>query len=428
MSKDNTPGPGPESNIRNPAITGQGPLCVGVVGLGPVGELSVKLAVRADFKVVGYDCDSYKVDEFRSNNCTDNILVVSDNPACLAETDVILVAIRLELQESGEMELEPLQKLATVLNTLPPMQRLILLETTTPPGVTRQFAEKWLQPYGDGRFLVAHCPERLKVGNTEEDLLRVPRLAGGVCTEATHLACQFLECLGIQAVPVSAPEVSELSKLLENAFLTVGIGLAGEITRISHALSIDAYEVCQAASTKPDGYFPFWPGPGIGGHCLPNDLYLLRQAATDLGVNTPILDGASHSIKKLTPGVVRRMEMLLKAGGQCLENARIWIIGIGFKAGSSDMTRTPAIDLVRELRSRRALPIYSDSNNNQFKVDDVPVERVPPETFPEAVAGAVILAGDRSIDLATLNERIPVILDAGGAKIMSGSSPRMRSL
>lgn len=428
MNEEKIFNPGSDSDAIVAAEVGRVPLCIGVVGLGPVGTLSVKLAVRAGFKVVGYDRSPRRVDEFRSNNRVDRALLVSHDPECLAGTDVILVAVRLEFSESGDIELEPLRKAAMMLNALPPMQRLVLLESTVPPGLTRRFAEEWLQPLQNGRFLVAHCPERLKVGDTEEDLLRVPRLVGGVCPEATRAACQVLKRLGVQPVPVSAPEVSELSKLLENAFLTVGIGLVGEITRISHKLSVNANEVAQAASTKPDGYFPFWPGPGVGGHCLPNDLRLLRQTAAVEGVSAPILDGASCSIELLTPSVVSRLDMLLKEKGEHLENTRIWVIGIGFKVGSSDLANTPAIDLIRELRRRCALPIYSDSDNDQFGVDNMPVERVPPETFPEGVAGAVILAGDQSINLSALDGRIPVILDVGGAKVMSGNSPRMRSL
>jgi len=406
----------------------QVPLRVGVVGLGPVGTLSVKLAVRAGFDVIGYDRNLCRVNEFKSDNRTERRLLVSQNSECLAEASIVLVAIRLDFDASGKMELEPLRNVAQMLNALPPMRRLIVLESTAPPGVTRRFAKEWLQPVQNGEFLVAHCPERLKVGDTEEDLLRVPRLVGGMCEESTQLTCQFLEHIGVKPVPVSAPEISELSKLLENAFLTVGIGLMGEVTRISHALSLNASEVAQAASSKPEGYFPFWPGPGIGGHCLPNDLRILRQIAVDAGITAPLLDGVSSSIELMTPAVIERLGMLLSEKGLCLENARIWIIGIGFKVGSSDLTRSPAYDLVRDLRKRGALPVYSDSNNTHFDVDDRPVERVPSDVFPEDVVAAVILAGDPSINLSELDKKIPVILDVGGAKSMPGDSPKMRSL
>ncbi|VAW84372.1 hypothetical protein MNBD_GAMMA16-1936 [hydrothermal vent metagenome] len=406
----------------------QAPLRVGVVGLGPVGTLSVKLAIRGGFEVVGYDRDSCRVNEFKFNNRTERKLLVSDNPECLADANIVLVAIRLDFDESGNIELEPLQNVARMLNALPSMQRLIVLESTAPPGVTRRFAKEWLQSARNDEFLVAHCPERLKVGDTEDDLLRVPRLVGGLCEESTQLTCQFLEHLGVRPVPVSAPEISELSKLLENVFLTVGIGLMGEVTRISHALSLNANEVAQAASSKPEGYFPFWPGAGIGGHCLPNDLRILRQIAVDTGVAAPLLDGVSNSIELMTPAVIDRLGILLEEHGLCFKNARIWIIGVGFKVGSSDLAHSPAYDLVRGLRRKSALPIYSDSNNKYFEIDDVSVERVPPETFPEGVVAAVVLAGDPSINLNVLDERIPVILDVGGAKSMPGNSSKMQVL
>lgn len=401
---------------------------VGVVGLGSVGTLSVKLALRAGLEVVGYDRDKNRIEEFKSNTQHDPLLLVSHNSVCLTGTDIILVAIRLQVSESGSINLEPLRKVAEMLNSLPPIQRLVVLQSTVPPGITRQFANEWLQPSKKGQFLVAHCPERLKIGDTVEDLLLVPRLVGGMCQEATDITCKFLEQIGIQPVPVSAPEVSELSKLLENTFLTVGIGLMGEITRISHALSLNTNEVAKAASTKPNGYFPFYPGPGIGGHCLPNDLQILRKIASDVNIDAPILKGVNNSIKLMTPAVIIYLDMLLKEEGIHIKDARIWIIGIGFKVDSSDLTRSPAIDLVRELRQRDALPMYSDSRNLNFEVDNISVERILPETFPDDVMAVLILAGDRSIDLSTLNERIPIILDVGGSKIMPGDCPRMRSL
>ena len=141
----------------------------------------------------------------------------------------------------------------------------------------------------------------------------IPHLVGGLDPRAGRLAAAFLSCLCDMVVPVASPEVSELSKLLENAFITVGVGLAGEITRIAHGLGVSASEVCEAAATKTLGYHPFHPGPGVGGHCLPNDLRMLQAAARNLGWDAPLLAGASRVTAEQPRWVVDRLETLVRA-------------------------------------------------------------------------------------------------------------------
>jgi UDP-N-acetyl-D-glucosamine dehydrogenase len=227
---------------------------------------------------------------------------------------------------------------------------------------------------------------------------------------------------------VSQPEVAELSKLLENTFLTTGIALMAEVTRIAHALGIEAHEVAMAAQTKPRGYYPFVPGVGVGGHCLPNDLRLLRGTAQSLGLGAAFLNGVEWSTSQMAETTVRRLETLMQARGATLGDSLVWLIGVGFKNGSPDTTCTPATEVVRILRNRGARVVYSDSQVAEFMVDSVPVTRIFPGVPPAGAAAALILSGDREIDLEVLASMVPIVLDAGGAQVMNGRAANMAHL
>ena len=400
---------------------------VGIIGLGAVGSVTAELVSAAGLRVVGYDRNPARtrtVGELLSRYRCE----VSSDPAVLADTDVVVIAVRVFIRPGGDIDVEPLRAALRTVGQLPPKARLVLLETTVPPGVTRQLVRDCLDETAAANILCAHCPERLRVDERLQEIRSVPRLVGGLSQAATEVAADFLRRLGIAAVPVSRPEVAELSKLLENTFLTSGIALMGEVTRIAHALGLNAAEIAEAAATKPHGYFPFHPGAGIGGHCLLNDLDLLRMAARALAVDSELLEGIHAAAAKLASTVIRRLEELLRARDCTLARASVWIIGVGFKPGTSDVTGSPAADLVRLLRERGAETSYADSQVDAFSVDGRSVPRVGRDNLTRAADAAVIVSGDRSLDLAEIACRIPVVLDAGGGRIMSGSRAAVMTL
>lgn len=397
-------------------------LTVGVIGQGIVGAMTARLASRAAARVIAYDRDPARVAAVgRESEGVPNWSVVDDVMA-LNSADVLVIAVRVPLRSDGTPDVSPLQRACSDVARLELRPRLLMLETTVPPGTTRRMFEP-LVTSDDAALLVAHCPERLRVGDGEQEVLSVPRLVGGLTSAATSLACFYLTRVGYQVVPVSSPEVAELSKLLENAFLTTGISLMGEITRLAHALGVSAMEVASAAASKPNGYYSFWPGAGIGGHCLGNDLALLQGTARRLRISTPLLDGVADAAAAMTPSVLDYLRLLLRQQSLELKGAKIWIVGVGFKVGSSDTAATPAIDLVRGLRKQGADVVYSDKGVDDFSVDDTPVLRVTHEAWPQDVTAAVVLAGDPTLNLSTLSEHVVLILDLGGARIMSGSAP-----
>jgi nucleotide sugar dehydrogenase len=412
MNANPTPAPGLVERISSGAAG------VGVIGLGQVGAVTVELIANSGLRVAGCDRSEKRLAEVQARLCNVGCELGS-TATHLGAADVIVVSVRAPIGRDGQPNLEPVRAALSAIEDLPRRQRLVILETTIPPGTTRRLAREFSSyPEGAGTLL-AYCPERLRVGDGADELRAVPRLVGGASAQATRTACGFLDRLGVTAVAVSQPEVAELAKLLENAFLTTGIALLADITRIAHALGIEAHEVATAASTKPHGYFPFMPGAGVGGHCLLNDLRALRGSARTLGVQDELLAGVEAAAARMGVTAVTRLDSLMRMQDSSLAGALVCIVGVGFKPGCADTAGTPAVEIVRLLRERKARVVYSDSQVPEFAVDGLPVPPVAADAIPRDCAAALILSGDRSVDLAALTARVPTVLDAGGAHVMT---------
>jgi UDP-N-acetyl-D-glucosamine dehydrogenase len=396
---------------------------VGIVGLGIVGTATARLAARAGYCVLGYDSNPDRAGQIRAEldaELNDEKSQIACTPTVLSNADVIVIAVRAATGADGVTDMAPLRRAWRTLAELPTRDRLILVETTVPPGTTRQLASELPSAMRSSTH-IAHCPERLRVGDPLEQLCRVPRLVGGLTPSATRMGCDFIESLGIPAVPVAQPEVAELAKLLENAFLTTGIALMGEIARMAHALGVSAADVADAAQTKPHGYYPFRPGAAIGGHCLVNDMRMLQGTATALGLRSELIEGVQQAADRLNETVVARLQALLAKLDLSLAGAVVWIIGVGFKLGSSDSSGSAALGLVRLLTERGCSVVFSDSQIDSLTVDGAPVARAPIEDASFRPEVALLLSGDSAVDLRDVAGRCRVVFDLGGSRIMRGS-------
>jgi len=397
--------------------------CV-VVGLGFIGSTVMDALLAAGFEVHGYDRDPAVAARYRERGPGGPVRrawSAGDDPAVLRDARVVVVAVRALVRSDASIDLDPLRSVAAALRAEAAEPRLILVKCTLPPGTTRAFSEQLLGLDRSSSTFVAHSPDRLKVGDDWETLGRMPHLVGGLDAAASDLAGQLLQTICERAVRVSSPEVSELSKLLENAFLSVGIAVVGEVTRIAHALGISAREVCEAAATKTSGYFPFQPGPGVGGHCLPNDLKLLNAVSRSYGGDSPLVSAASEVLDLQPRLCVDQLERRLEEQGLHLSGSPVLLVGVGFKPGSPDTTMTPAQGVVRRIRERGGRPSYLDSQVPQFEVDGVPVTRIESEWLePHAFVAGIVLAGDAGVDPERLSSAVRVLLDAGGGRVMRG--------
>lgn len=375
-----------------------------VVGLGFIGTTLVEALAQAGFPVNGVDRSAEAVAQsqqhLRDRGLEDVAARLGTDPAVLDGAPVTLIAVRAMPRPDGSFDLEPLRSAARAV-TRAAGQGLVVLSSTVPPGTTRRFAG-WV---GAAR-LVAHAPERLSVGDDWRTLQRIPHLVAGTTPAACQLAAALFAPLCERVEPVSAPEVSELSKLLENAFLSVGIGLVGDVTAAAHGLGVSAHEVCVAAATKPTGYFPFFPGPGVGGHCLPNDLVMLAAAAAEAGAEPSVLLGTRRSLARQAALTVNRLQKLVENSGRPLSDARVLLVGVGFKPGCADTTASPAGPVAEALRDRGARVAYLDE-----QVDDWPAPRVRAAALSlERFEAAIVVAGDDVVSDEDLLAITPVVL------------------
>jgi UDP-N-acetyl-D-glucosamine dehydrogenase len=373
----------------------------GVVGLGHVGSVLAEAVASAGFDVTGHD---------RLHSAKTSLaerlpgVAVSTTPELLGAADAIVVATRPEAPAGAAEALRPI---ADLVNELAPRPRLILVASTVPPGATRA-----LHAATGRQHFVAHGPERLRAEDDVATFGRIPHLVGGVDEESLLVGAAFLATLCRDVVTVSVPEVSELSKLLENAFRATGIALVGEMTRLAHALGISAAEVGRAAATKPFGYHAFHAGPGVGGHCLPNDLAMLEASALAAGVASPFLAAAQDALERMPVSIVDHL-LGAAARGSSPAGRRVLIVGTGFKPGSSEQANPPAAPIVRELRRRDVAPSFFDSKNDRLVVDGLSVPRAArAEVDASRFDAALILADDEALPKGELARSIPIVVDA----------------
>jgi UDP-N-acetyl-D-glucosamine dehydrogenase len=404
----------------------------GVVGLGFIGSVLMDALIAAGLNARGYDRGAEAVARFLRHRASlpeaDQTLCACDvSPGVISDCNVIFVAVR-NLVDDGVVNEEPLKSAACLIkqHLRPPC--LVILESTVAPGTTRRFADE-IGAAEDAGVFVAHAPERLAAGQDHLTLRATPHLVAGIGADATQLASAMLGKICNRVVPASAPEVTELSKLLENAFLSVNIALTSEVTRMCVSLGIRAQEVCLAAATKPQGFMPFYPGAGLGGHCLPNDLVLFAESARGQGWEPELLNGAIAVNGRAPHLVVDRLEQSMGALGMQLCGTQVLIVGVGFKAGSPDTTRSPALEVVRALHRRGASVSYIDSLVPEFLVDGVPIARmISANLTPGAFTTGIILSGDKQLSEQSLIGACTLVLDAGGSRSKRPMVPGIETL
>jgi UDP-N-acetyl-D-glucosamine dehydrogenase len=351
---------------------------IGIVGLGYVGIPLALAAVKAGFKVIGFDIDTERVSKL--NNGKSQIKHISDaliqaalaaekfsataNFSRMGEPDAILIAVPTPLTKQREPDLSYVEK---TVETLAPYLRagqLVVLESTTWPGTTREVIKPILEKTGmaSGRdFYLAFSPEREDPGNETYGTATIPKIVGGEGPAALELADALYGALVVQTVPVSSTAAAEAVKLTENIFRSVNIALVNELKVIYDAMGIDIWEVIDAAKTKPFGFMPFYPGPGLGGHCIPIDPFYLTWKAREFGIATKFIELAGQINTSMPIYVVTRLaEALDRLAGRGVNGADILLLGIAYKKNVDDMRESPALVLIEMLEKRGAKVDYFD--------------------------------------------------------------------
>jgi UDP-N-acetyl-D-glucosamine dehydrogenase len=351
---------------------------VGVVGLGYVGLPLALTAAGAGFRVLGFDVDGPKVQGL--NGGRSPLAHIGDarvaaalaagrfeataNLARLGEPDAVLICVPTPLGRHREPDLSYVEGTArAVAATLRPGQ-LVVLESTTYPGTTREVVRPILEASGlrpGADFHLAYSPEREDPGNPDFETSRIPKVVGGDGEAALRLALALYGALVERTVAVSSPETAEAVKLTENIFRAVNIALVNELKLVFTAMGIDVEEVIDAAATKPFGYMPFRPGPGLGGHCIPIDPFYLTWKAQEFGLRTRFVELAGE-INRAMPGHVaaRLAEALDRGAGKGLSAARVLLVGVAYKRDIDDVRESPAFAVWELLEARGAEVAFHD--------------------------------------------------------------------
>jgi UDP-N-acetyl-D-glucosamine dehydrogenase len=400
---------------------------IGIVGLGYVGlPLAVSFA-EAGEQVVGVDIDATRVAAL-----TDGRSPIGDIPderlravldRCrfttrhveLHEAEAILVCVPTPLTRNREPDLGPLLGAAQALAGVIRRDQVVVLESTTFPGTTRDHLVPLLEESGlraGEDFALAFSPERVDPGRTDYTIRNTPKVVGGLTARCTERAAAVYERVCDHLVPVSTPEVAELSKLLENVFRSVNIALVNELAILADRMDIDIWEVVDAAATKPFGFMRFEPGPGMGGHCLPVDPFYLAWKAREYDLSTEFVELAGKVNQHMPYFCLEKIVRTLNDAGKPVRGSRVLMLGVSYKAGVGDTRESPALKIISLLRRRGADVRYHDVH-----VLELPEHDLRSVGLDEALDGidlAVIVTAHPGVDHCAVIERAPLVLDLRG--------------
>jgi UDP-N-acetyl-D-glucosamine dehydrogenase len=415
------------TNVAARADGTLGGMRIGIVGLGYVGlPLAVAFA-EAGCEVVGVDVDAGRLAVLRDGrspieDVPDAMLQavldrmeLTTRPVELHEADAVIVCVPTPLTRNREPDLGALQAASQELAGVIRRGQIVILESTTFPGTTREHMVPLLEESGlraGSDFSLAFSPERVDPGRTDYTLRTTPKVVGGLTPDCTQRAAGIYELVCDHIVRVSTPEVAELSKLLENIFRSVNIALVNELAMVADRMGIDIREVVDAAATKPYGFMRFDPGPGMGGHCLPVDPFYLTWKAREYDLATEFIELAGKVNQQMPYFCLEKAERALNDAGKPVRGSRILILGVSYKAGVGDLRESPALKILDLLRERGGDVAYHDPHIPEMP--DRGLRSVALDGALEAADLTVIVTAHPSVDHGAVVERAPLVLDLRG--------------
>lgn len=350
---------------------------IGVVGLGYVGlPLIVEFCLKG-FEGIGFEVDAKKAEDINSGKsyivdvsdesvkkCIDSDkLVATTDFSRLADCDVIIICVPTPLRKTKDPDMSYIIAAGEEIQKYMKRGALVILESTTYPGTTDEVLQPMFEEKGfklDEDFLLAFSPERVDPGNPQFQTHNIPKVVGGVSKDSTEVAGQLYGEIVENVHTVSSARVAEACKLWENTFRAINIGMANEMARLCNALGIDTWEVVRAAATKPFGFMPFYPGPGIGGHCIPLDPHYLSWKARQHGFDSQFISLAEQVNSRMPAYVVKLVSTALNDAKKAVNGSKIVILGVAYKKDIDDMRESPALSIIDLLRSRGAEVVYHD--------------------------------------------------------------------
>jgi len=356
---------------------------IGIVGMGYVGLPLARAFAQAGYRLLGFDVDPAKVRQLNAGRSYIKHIPSSDVRALvkagsfeatvdldrLSEPDCILICVPTPLKPSHDPDLTYVEQTAEAIAKRLRTGQLIVLESTTYPGTTREVLKPILESSGlkAGRdFFLAYSPEREDPGNKNYTVQTIPKVVGGLDAKSLRIASALYGAVSPQVVPVSSADAAEATKILENIYRAVNIALVNELKMLFDRMDIDVWEVIGAASTKPFGYHPFYPGPGWGGHCIPVDPFYLSWKARQFGVKTHFIERAGEINTFMTEFVAEKVAQALNEDRRPLKGSRVLVLGVAYKPNVDDIRESPALPLIERLRSAGARVTYNDPHIAAF--------------------------------------------------------------
>jgi len=352
-------------------------LRVGVLGLGYVGLPLAREFAGAGLKVLGFDIDDQKVAILNSGLSIikhvpheqvkkmreKGLFEATADMSRLREADAVLICVPTPLTANREPDMQFVEKSTQTVARYLRKGQLIVLESTTYPGTTRELMLPILEKNGlkAGRdFHLAYSPEREDPGNKSYTTKDIPKVVGGLTNECKEMACALYEAAIVRTIAVSSLEAAEAAKILENVYRCVNIAMVNELKQVFERMGIDVWEVIGAASTKPFGYHPFYPGPGLGGHCIPIDPFYLTWKARQYGMATRFIELAGEINTGMPHYVVQHVMEALNERKKSLKGSKVLVLGLAYKKDIDDVRESPSIELIELLRAKGAKVDYND--------------------------------------------------------------------
>lgn len=406
---------------------------IGVVGIGYVGlPLAVAFA-RVGFQITAVDVDPRKVDAVNSGQSyiedvpesdlaplvADGRLRASTDYAALADVDVISICVPTPLNKTKDPDISYILDAAANIAKHGGTGKLVILESTVYPGATDEVILPQLIQNGDqvGReFFLAFSPERIDPGRTDYDIYTTPKVIGGVTPDCLEIAMALYGTVVQKPVPVSSTAAAEMVKLLENTFRAVNIGLVNEVALMCDKLGLDVWEVVSAAATKPYGFMPFYPGPGLGGHCIPVDPHYLSWKLRTLNYKARFIELAAEVNSYMPEYVVNKAAEGLNQVRKAVNGSRILLLGVAYKPDVSDVRESPAIDIIHLLQAQGAEVSYHDPYVPNLLHEGFDLRSTPLTETAVAAADCVVIVTNHScLDWNMIAAQAPLIVDARNA-------------
>ena len=416
--------------------------CLGVIGLGYIGlPLAVENA-KAGFKTIGFDIQKKKVDLLNqgSNYIGDvanedlkkivksGLFKATSDYSEVASCDSVCICVPTPLDEHQQPDISYVKKSAESLVPYMHKNMLVVLESTTYPGTTEELVKPILEKSGlvcGKDFYLAFSPERVDPGNSVYKIKNTPKIVGGCTPESTDIAAAMYEMvLDASVYKVSSPAVAEMEKILENIYRNINIGLVNELAILCDKMHISIWEVIDAAKTKPYGFQAFYPGPGLGGHCIPLDPYYLSWKAREYGFHTSMIEASMMINDKMPEYCVDRVGRILNKFKKAMNGSKVLVIGVAYKQDIDDYRESPSIKLIRELIKVGAEVSFYDPNIKSFNDKNLAMTGLN-ELTPEEIENSdivVIATAHSNVDYELVQRHAKAVFDT--KNVMKNISPR----